>query len=97
LKLASGRGVKLEERQPLPQQPRAAPVLATPFIRANLRRALAMIHSTSTTKSTTLRSVNGHVEPTHAIRQEPVGASFLGRQPALSPHNGAGPAGKPSN
>ena len=61
-----------------------SPVLATPFIRAIFRRELAMIHSTGATKSTPLWSLNGHVEPTYAMRQEPVGASVICRQPTLS-------------
>ncbi len=62
----------------------AMAVLATPFIRAIFRRELAMIHSTGATKSTPLWSLNGHVEPTYAMRQEPVGASVICRQPTLS-------------
>ena len=41
---------------------RTGAVLATPFIRANLSRELAVLHSTNTSKSTKLLSVNSHIE-----------------------------------
>jgi hypothetical protein len=63
-----------------------------PIIRANLRRELAMIHAMGTQKFTALRSVNGHVKPTQAMVQERIVASFISRQPALSPSNGARPS-----
>jgi hypothetical protein len=66
------------------------PVLATPFIRTNLRRELAVLHSTSITKSTTRWSVNSNVEQTHAMRQEGILASVLCRQSTLSPHHATG-------
>src|SRR5258708_2615650 len=39
----------------------------------------------------TLWSMNVHVEPTHALRPEPVGAFFSSRQPVLPPPHQARP------
>ena len=51
---------------------------------------LAVLHTTSTSKSTTFWSVNGHVGPHPAIPQETGVMLVRGRQSALAPHYATG-------
>ena len=66
-------------------------VLATYFIRVNLGRRLAVLHSQTTAQRTTLGGPSSYVQPTRqTLREEVVDTSIPCREPIVPSHSSAG-------